>query len=94
MDRLYATRGWLVIALVVIIVGGLLAWGVQVHVFIPADPVPPAAADSEKTLFNFGFGFLGRYTDSDAQVVCYVYKSGYAGGISCLPMSQTTLPKE
>ncbi len=32
-----------------------------------------------------------RFIDEEAGVVCWVYKAGYAGGISCLSIEQTRL---
>jgi protein involved in sex pheromone biosynthesis len=34
-----------------------------------------------------------RFTDNEANVVCWVYHSSYKGGISCLPISETSLSK-
>ncbi|WP_349487667.1 hypothetical protein [Providencia alcalifaciens] len=31
---------------------------------------------------------IDMYHDDQRQVTCYVYKSGYAGGISCIPDDQ------
>lgn len=31
---------------------------------------------------------LTRYVDEEAEVVCWVYSSGYQGGLSCLPFDQ------
>lgn len=35
--------------------------------------------------------YIGRYEDKEAGVVCWAFKTGYAGGISCLPINQTKL---
>ena len=32
-----------------------------------------------------------RFVDVEAGVVCWLYRGGYAGGLSCLPLSETTL---
>jgi hypothetical protein len=34
-----------------------------------------------------------RFVDNEANVVCWVYHYGYKGGISCLPISETSLKK-
>ena len=34
-----------------------------------------------------------RFIDVEAGVVCYEFKSGYAAGISCLPLVDTNLGK-
>lgn len=48
---------------------------------------------------NVGFNQVGgtvitRSIDREAGVVCWVYANGYQGGISCLPLSETTLEAE
>jgi hypothetical protein len=35
--------------------------------------------------------WTSRIIDEEAGVICWVYKAGYAGGISCLPLEQTRL---
>ncbi len=32
-----------------------------------------------------------RFVDHEAQVVCWKYAFGYAGGLSCLPLAETAL---
>lgn len=34
-----------------------------------------------------------RFVDDEAGVVCWWYKSGYGGGLSCLPLSETNLER-
>jgi hypothetical protein len=41
--------------------------------------------------YHKGIAGIERYMDNEYGVVCWVYKSGYAGGISCLPISDTLL---
>ena len=36
---------------------------------------------------------LWRFYDDQAKVVCWVYAAGSAGGISCLPYSETKLDR-
>jgi hypothetical protein len=37
---------------------------------------------------------ITRWTDEEAGVVCWIYNAGYAGGISCLPISETLIGRE
>ena len=34
---------------------------------------------------------LSRFVDAEACVVCWVFVEGYGAGLSCLPLSETTL---
>jgi len=36
---------------------------------------------------------VSRFIDNEADVVCWIYRAGYKGGISCLPISETSLNK-
>jgi len=45
---------------------------------------------AETLTSELGFG-VTRIIDEEAGVVCYIYARGYAGGISCLPLSETGL---
>jgi hypothetical protein len=38
-----------------------------------------------------GLSTVSRYVDAEAGVVCWLLKTGYAGGISCLPIDETRL---
>jgi hypothetical protein len=35
--------------------------------------------------------FIETYYDEEREVVCYTYDNGYAGGLSCLPINETSL---
>lgn len=37
---------------------------------------------------------IQRHVDREAQVVCWVYSGGYAGGLSCLPLAETALEEQ
>lgn len=50
----------------------------------------PTGVEPE-TISSDAMRSVRRYVDVEAGVVCWTYKSGYAGGISCLPLSQTRL---
>ena len=46
----------------------------------------------ESTTQSIGIGHgVSRFIDKEAQIVCYVLEGFYRGGISCLPISETTL---
>jgi len=48
-------------------------------------------AETEDTISQeYTYG-VTRVVDEEAGVVCWTFKSGYAGGISCLPINQTLL---
>lgn len=52
----------------------------------PADPATaPVVPGINRKVFDSGFGGVWRDVDHEARVVCWVYASGYKGGIFCLP---------
>lgn len=40
------------------------------------------------------YDFITIWHDDDREVTCWIYHSGYAGGMSCLPDHQLTPTKE
>lgn len=54
----------------------------------------PESSPSDSTVLTFWdnlSGGLYRKVDCQAKTVCYLYKAGYSGGISCLPVSATSI---
>ena len=43
------------------------------------------ACESMENRENTENDMITRYTDQEYRVVCWVYTSGYRGGISCIP---------
>ena len=41
-----------------------------------------------------GHPSANRFIDHEAGVVCWVYRGGFGGGISCLPLDETSLAVE
>lgn len=67
---------------------GLLGGAVIVGAVLAAScaPPPPRAETpaGAETIAVVGAGRVYRIVDSELGVVCYVYASGYRGGIDCL----------
>lgn len=52
------------------------------------------AVTPDKTYFEENIrGNVRRFVDDEANVVCWIYSAGYKGGISCLPLGETSLQK-
>jgi ABC-type Fe3+-hydroxamate transport system substrate-binding protein len=58
----------------------------------PADANNSDLNNKSITVFNEdAYGNIIQIKDEEAGVVCWVYKEGSAGGISCLPLKDTKL---
>jgi hypothetical protein len=56
-----------------------------------ANPVVQGTPGTVSQVTTGGMSTVSRYVDTEAGVVCWLLKTGYAGGISCLPIDETRL---
>ena len=54
-------------------------------------PLPTVKPDEISGVVMSGTTSVSRYIDTQAGVVCWILRTGYAGGVSCLPIGQTRL---
>jgi len=85
---LYYTIGFIVTRIVAGMIAGLV---LALIVASCATPTPVVLNDGPTSKGLTAYDDISHYLDYEASVVCWVYRHYHAGGISCLPLSETNL---